>query len=146
MQYRTAHPLRRTAALITAGALTGIGLITVASPADAATRGCRSVQPGSGFYEAGLVASEMLTVPVSSRCTTISVKDITDPANPADHCATFKVGYFPAEAEAEYTDTVLACSTGGEVVLATAVPDGMPYRVFYKIDYLGQSLRYTIRH
>jgi hypothetical protein len=143
MQYRTAH---RTTALIGTAALAATALVTVAGPAGAAAPGCRSVRPQPGFYAAGRVASELLTVPAGARCTTISVRAVTDPAHPADHCATFLVGFFPAEAESAYTTPVRACSTGRDVVLATAVPDGMPYRVLYEIDYLGQSLRYTVRH
>jgi hypothetical protein len=48
-----------------------------------------------------------------------------------------------------YTEPVEACSAapgGAEVILATDVPDGMSYRVIYEIDYLGQNLRYGIRH
>ena len=48
-----------------------------------------------------------------------------------------------------YTEPVEACSPapgGAEVILATDVPDGMIYRVIYEIDYLGQNLRYGIRH
>ena len=41
----------------------------VATPAAAAS-GCRAVRPQNGFYEAGRVASEMLTVPANARCTT----------------------------------------------------------------------------
>jgi hypothetical protein len=146
MQHRTAQLLRRSTVLITAGALAGTALAAVSPSAGAAAPGCRSVRPQSDFYAAGRIASEMLTVPVSARCTTISVSAIIDPANPADHCATFLVGYFPAEGESEYTTPVEACSTGRDVVLATDVPDGMTYRVLYEIDYLGQSLRYKIRH
>lgn len=134
-----------------AGATLAAATPTAAFAADRSTahRGCRSVQPQSDFYEAGRVASEMLTVPASSRCTTISVRAITDPQNPADHCATFLIGFFPSEGEYFYTEPVRACSAGRagpDVVLATDVPDGMTYRVLYEIDYLGQSLQYTIRH
>ena len=135
-------------ALIAAAALATAAVAVIATPA-AAAGGCATVRPQSDFYEAGRVASELITVPDNARCTTISVKNIKDPANPSDHCQTFLVGFFPAEGEYEYTEPVEACSAapgGPEVVLATNVPDGMPYRVLYQIDYLGQSLRYAVRH
>lgn len=139
--------LRRTSTVIAGFALAVAASAVAAAPASAAP-GCRSVHPESDFYAGGRVASELLTVPVSDRCTTISVRNIKDPQNPADHCATFLIGYFPAESEIEYTDPVSACSGPGdpEVVLDTDVPDGIPYRVLYEIDYLGQDLRYVIRH
>ena len=43
-------------------------------------RKCVSVRPDPGFYEGGVVATAVLTVP-HSRCTTISVSHIKDPAN-----------------------------------------------------------------
>ena len=139
--------VHRASTLLASFALAVAATAVAAGPASAAP-GCRSVRPESDFYAGGRVASELLTVPVSDRCTTISVKNIKDPANPADHCATFLIGYFPAEGEIEYTDPVYACSGPGEpeVVLDVDVPDGIPYRVLYEIDYLGQDLRYVIRH
>jgi hypothetical protein len=148
MLHRRKCALRGSSAVIAACALTATGLVATGTSASAAP-GCRAVRPQSEFYEAGRVASELLTVPVSARCTTISVRNIQDPQNPDDHCATFLVGFFPPEAESEYTEPVHACSAGPrgpEVVLATGVPDGTTYRVLYQIDYLGQSLRYTVRH
>ena len=142
---------QRASALLGGVAVMMSAVVMEASPAAAspAGAGCRGVRPTADFYEAGRVASELLTVPTSSRCTTISVKNIKDPRNPSDHCATFLLGFFPAEGEFEYTEPVEACSGGSggrEIVLATDVPDGMPYRVLYQIDYLGQSLRYVIKH
>jgi hypothetical protein len=137
----------RVLSTIAASTVIAAGVLAAAVPAQAAG-GCRAVRPQSGFYEGGRVASEMLTVPVNARCTTISVKNIVDPANPADHCATFLVGFFPPGSDGEYTEPVQACSTGPggpEIVLATAVPDGVDYRVLYNIDYLGQHLRYGVR-
>jgi hypothetical protein len=139
---------RRLAALAAAGALAAAATTTAATPA-AAAPGCRAIRPQSEFYAGGRVASELLTVPGNARCTTISVKNIKDPTNPADNCQTFLIGFFPPSGDPEYTDPVLACSPapgGPEVVLAAGVPDGTSYRVYYQIDYLGQSVRYGIRH
>ncbi|MEV6601559.1 hypothetical protein AB0M36_32600 [Actinoplanes sp. NPDC051346] len=153
MSVHRARLPRRTTVWIAGLALTVTGTVATAAPAVAAPPSdrapCRTVRPQPDFYEGGRVASELLTVPASSRCTTITVRNISDPRNPDDHCATFLLGYFPAEGESEYTEPVLACSdgpTGAEVVLDTAVPDGMPYRVLNEIDYLGQTMRYVIRH
>jgi hypothetical protein len=141
--------LRRIATGVACCALTATGLTVAASQPATAAPGCRAVRPQADFYEGGRVASELLTVPANARCTTISVKNIKDPQNPDDHCQTFLIGFFPADGEEWYTEPVLACSAppgGPEVVLATDVPDGITYRVLYEIDYLGQSLRYGIRH
>lgn len=115
--------------------------------ADAATaHRCDVIRPAPGYYEAGTIASELLTVPDNGRCTTISVLNVRDSANPADRCQTFLVEFLPAEGETTYTDPVEACSPGRRTVLAAGVPDGMPYRVLYRIDYLGQSVRFRVAH
>src|SRR3954464_15486066 len=142
------RPAHRAVTLAALGALAAAGSIAAATPA-AAAPGCSAVRPKKEFYEAGRVASEMLTVPANARCTTISVKNIKDPQDPADNCQTFLIGFFPPEGEYSYTEPVEACSAapgGPEVVLATDVPDGMGYRVAYEIDYLGQNLGSGIRH
>ena len=112
---------------------------------------CVPVWPGNGFYEAGRVASALLTVPLSA-CTTISVSDIRDAANPSDRCQTFLVGFFPSDGtEPTYTEPVTACAVppSTQTVLARNVPDGMVYRVLYNIDYLQpalQQVRYKVWH
>jgi hypothetical protein len=112
---------------------------------------CVSVWPVTEFYEAGRKASFPLTVPASS-CTTISVSDIQDTANPSDRCQTFLVGFFPPDgSEATYTEPVTACSLPSKTrtVLAWQVPDGMVYRILYDIDYLeptSQVVRYKAWH
>jgi hypothetical protein len=75
-------------------------------------RKCASLRPDPGFYEAGVVATEVLTVP-DSRCTTISVSHIKDPANPSDRCQTFYVGFFQTDGTLTYTEPVTACGTDG---------------------------------
>jgi len=103
------------------------------------------------FYEAGRKGSFPLTVPGSS-CTTISVSDIKDTANPSDRCQTFLVGFFPPDgSETTYTEPVTACSVPSKIrtVLASQVPDGMVYRILYNIDYLeptSQVVRYKAWH
>ena len=108
-------------------------------------RKCVSLRPGPGFYEAGVVATEVLTVP-DSRCTTISVSHIKDPANPSDRCQTFFVGFFPlVDGSLTYTEPVTACGPH-RTVLARNVPNGTEYIVLYYIDYLGQDIRFRVHH
>ncbi|HEX6074090.1 MAG TPA: hypothetical protein VFZ32_02375 [Micromonosporaceae bacterium] len=111
--------------------------------------GCDVVKPRLDGYEAGRVSTELLTVPSNPNCTTIAVRNIKDPGNPGDHCATFLIQFPQSDGEAIYTDPVTACSRGphGPVtILATNVPDGTDYRVIYDIDYLIQGLKFWILH
>lgn len=108
-------------------------------------RKCVSLRPDFGFYEAGRVATEVLTVP-NSRCTTISVSHIKDPANPSDRCQTFLVAFFPlVDKELTYTEPVTACGPH-RTVLASDVPNGTRYMVLYDIDYLEQAIRFRVHH
>ena len=107
-------------------------------------RKCASLRPGPGFYEAGRVATEVLTVP-DSRCTTISVAHIKDPANPSDRCQTFLVGLFQPDGTLTYTEPVTACGPH-RTVLASNVPNGTEYIVLYQIDYLQQRIRFRVHH
>jgi hypothetical protein len=107
---------------------------------------CVSVQPEAGFYEGGRVGTEVLTVP-DSRCRTISVSHIKDPANPSDRCQTFLVGFYPLgeDGSLTYTEPVTACG-GHRTVLARNVPDGTDYIVLYDIDYLEQRIQFRVHH
>lgn len=108
-------------------------------------RGCVSVRPDLGFYEAGRVATEILTVP-NSRCRTISVSRIKDPANPSDRCQTFLVGFYPlVDGSLTYTEPVTACGRH-RTVLARNVPNGTQYIVLYNVDYLEQRIRFRVHH
>jgi hypothetical protein len=108
-------------------------------------RTCVSIQPGAGFYEAGRVATEILTVP-SSRCRTISVSHIKDPANPSDRCQTFLVGFYPlVDGSLTYTEPVTACGRH-RTTLARNVPDGTRYIVLYNVDYLEQRIQFRVHH
>lgn len=125
---------------------------TAAAPANAGPkpRGeCQVVKPRLEFYEAGRVATELLTVPNNPNCTTIGVRNIKDPGHPGDHCATFLIQFLPPDGDATYTEPVNACSRGPHgplTILATDVPDGTNYRVIYDIDYFIQSLKFWILH
>ncbi|GGN94881.1 hypothetical protein GCM10010112_84610 [Actinoplanes lobatus] len=108
-------------------------------------RKCASVQPEAGFYEGGRVGTEVLTVP-DSRCRTISVSHIVDPANPSDRCQTFLVGFYPpVDGSLTYTEPVTACGRQ-RTVLARNVPDGTEYIVLYDIDYLEQRIHFRVHH
>jgi hypothetical protein len=114
-------------------------------------RECVPVRPVAEFYAAGRVASFPLTVSRSA-CSTISVSHIKDPANRSDRCQTFLVGFFPADgSEATYTEPLTACSTPprSRTVLASNVPNGTVYRIFYNVDYIEpniQVVRYKAWH
>lgn len=140
---------RLTYALTVLAAILSTALVPAAASATGhhshAHRKCVSVQPGIGFYEAGRVATEVLTVP-GSRCRTISVSHIKDPANPADRCQTFLVGFYPlVDGSLTYTEPVTACGRH-RTVLARNVPDGTEYIVLYDIDYLEQRIEFRVRH
>ncbi len=116
--------------------------LTAARPSPA-HRGCVPIRPKAGFYEAGRVGTEELTTPIS-RCTTISVSDIVDPANPADRCQTFRVGLWPlVDGSLTYTEPVTACG-GDRTVLARNVPDNAKFLVLYDVDYIDPDIQ-TVR-
>ena len=106
---------------------------------------CVPIGPGDGFYEAGRVASAELRTPTSG-CTTISVSNVWDAANPTDRCQTFLVGFWPVvDGSLTYTEPVTACG-GHRTVLARNVPNNAHYIVIYDIDYLEQNVEFRIWH
>jgi hypothetical protein len=123
------------------------GTLTAArrSPAHS---GCVPTRPQPGFYEAGRVGTAELTTP-TSRCTTISVSDILDPARPADRCQTFRVGFWPlVDGSLTYTEPLTACG-GHRTVLARNVPDNARYLVLYDVDYIDpdiQTVEFKVWH
>jgi hypothetical protein len=132
--------------------IVGTALASVSAASASATHHqCVPVRPVADFYEAGRVASKPITVPRSS-CTTISVSNIRDAANPSDRCQTFLVGFFPADgSEATYTEPVTACAVppSTRTVLASNVPNGAVYRILYNVDYIDpapQQVHYKIWH
>jgi hypothetical protein len=106
---------------------------------------CVSTAPGDGFYEAGRVASAELRTPTSG-CTTISVSNVRDPANPTDVCQTFLVALWPlVDGSLTYTQPVTACG-GQRTVLTRNVRNNAHYMVIYDIDYLEQDMEFRIWH
>jgi hypothetical protein len=120
--------------------------LTAAPPS--APRGCVPIRPATGFYEGGRVGTEELSTP-KSRCSTISVSHVEDPANPEDRCQTFLVGFWPlVDGSLTYTEPVTACGTS-RTVLARSVPDNARYLVLYDIDYMDpqiQTVRFKVWH
>ena len=139
-------------ATATAAVLFGTALMPTAATAHPTDRQrCTPVRSTVGFYEAGVVATEEMTVPANPRCTTISVSHIRDPRVPGDHCQTFYVGFWPVGSDGSltYTDRIEACAAPGDkpVVIATNVPDGARFIVLYQIDYNDpevQNIRFSI--
>jgi hypothetical protein len=121
--------------------------LTVAKPSPA-QRQCVPIRPHTGFYEAARVATEELTTPIS-RCSTISVSHIVDPANPADRCQTFLIGFWPlVDGSLTYTEPVTACG-GRRTVLARNVPDNADYLVVYDVEYIDpeiQTVKFKVWH
>ena len=144
--------MTRTAGIALALAVAGTAALVPATAAAAhtPTRGaCAPARPGPGFYAAGRIASEPVTVPASP-CTTIAVSHIRDAGDPTDRCQTFLLAFLdPSGGDPTYSEPVRACSPTPRhrTVLATDVPDGTVFRVLYEIDYLEpepQTVRYTV--
>ena len=127
-----------------------LGMVVSGSPAAAGAEasatpghgGCAPIRPETSFYAGGRVGTEELSTPVS-RCTTISVSHISDPANPADRCQTFLVGFWPLiDGSLTYTEPVTACR-GHRTVLARNVPDNARYLVLYNVDYIEPHIQHV---
>ncbi|BBH67802.1 hypothetical protein ACTI_44870 [Actinoplanes sp. OR16] len=134
---------------ILAMAFTAVLIPTAASASGTGhhgNRGCVSVRPEPGFYAGGRVGTAVLTVP-DSRCSTISVSHVKDPANPSDRCQTFLLGFYPLgeDGSLTYTEPVTACGRHS-TVLARNVPDGTEYIVLYDVDYLEQRIQFRVQH
>ena len=110
--------------------------------------GCVPIRPEIGFYAAGRVGSDQLTTP-TSRCTTISVSNVRDPANRADRCQTFRLGFWPPDdGSLTYTEPVTACGRH-RTVLARNVPNDARYLVIYDVDYIDpviQTVKFRVWH
>lgn len=107
--------------------------MTALTPASAsAAPVCVSTTPARDFYAAGRIASKPITDD-NSRCTTISVSDIRDAADPADTCQTFLVTIGSLS-----SDLVEACA-GTRTVLAYDIPAGTTFRILYQVDYIDPA-------
>jgi hypothetical protein len=120
-------------------------------PPTANANACVPFRATGGFYEAATIGTEELTTP-TSRCTTISVSDVEDPASraPTDTCGSFRVGFWPLtdNGSLTYTEPVIACSSF-RTVLARNVPNNARYLVIYDVEYIEptvQNLTFRIWH
>jgi len=122
-------------------------LVLPASSASAYT--CRVQSAVSAGSEAGWVYSSIYYVPNTSvsACKDINVRNIQNQTVPSDHCATFKVQFFPTWGDPYYGTPKLACSTGSNgtiVPIATNVLDGTKYRIWYSLEGNFQAHNYQI--
>lgn len=145
-----------------AGIAVVVGLVAAPAPSvNAATRSCHVFNATNDWYEAGQQASKQYTVPSSSQCLDINVRNIknNDPAiattDAKKYCATFKVAMYPSDTTKPiyYSTPKYVCSkdpsssssTNGPVmVLATDVKNGTKYRVLYKITNQATTISYQI--
>ncbi|MDR6320490.1 hypothetical protein [Actinoplanes couchii] len=114
-------------------AATVAALVTlVPTSASAAPQRCVAAAPTPDFYAAGRISTTPVT-DTNSRCTTISISDVRDTADPSDTCQTFLVAVGSL-----YSDPVEACA-GTRTVLATGIPAGARFRVLYQVDYIDPA-------
>lgn len=144
------------------GLATVIGLtVAPTSDAGAAARECHAFTPATDWYEGGFFASKQYTVPSSSECLDINVRNIknSDPAiattDPNKYCTTFKVAMYPSdktkpiyyskEKRACSKDPSTSSSTNGPVVpIATNVINGTKYRILHKATNLDKKVTYQV--
>jgi hypothetical protein len=126
------------------------GAISFALPASsAAAFTCRVQSATSAGSEAGWVYSSIYYVPNASvsGCNDINVRNIQNQTVPSDHCATFKVQFFPTWGQPYYGTTKTVCSTGSNgpiVPIATDVLNGTKYRIWYSLEGNFQAHTYQI--
>jgi hypothetical protein len=126
------------------------GAIGLALPAgNAAAFTCRVQSATSAGSEAGWVYSSTYYVPNASvsGCKDINVRNIQNQTVADDHCATFKVQFFPTWGQPYYGTTKTVCSTGSNgpiVPIATDVLNGTKYRIWYNLEGNFQAHTYQI--
>lgn len=113
------------------------------------------------WYEGGFFISPEYTVPSSSECLDINIRNVknSDPAiaatDPDKYCTTFKVAMYPQDKTKPvyYSKEKRVCSkdpsssssTNGPVVpIATAVKNGTKYRVLHKATDLEKRVTYQV--
>jgi len=126
------------------------GAISLAVPtASASAYTCRVQNATSAGSEAGWVHSSTYYVPNTSvsACKDINVRNIQNQQVAGDHCATFKVQFFPTSGQPYYGKAKQVCSkgsTGPVVPIATNVLDGTKYRIWYSLEGNFQAHTYQI--
>lgn len=124
-----------------------IGITLPAGSASAYT--CRVQSAASAGSEAGWVYSSIYYVPNTSvsTCKDINVRNIQNQLVASDHCATFKVQFFPTSSQPYYSTAKQACSNGSNgpiVPIVTNVLDGTKYRIWYSLEGNYQAHTYQI--
>lgn len=123
-------------------------VIAVALPAEsAAALSCHVFTAEAAGYEAGMVYSKTYYVPSWSQCKDINIRNVQNQQVSSDHCATFKVQFFPTWGDPYYGTAKKVCSTGpqGPVVpIATNVKDGTKYRIWYNVENTAWRHTYQI--
>jgi hypothetical protein len=143
---------RRTKKLLTGVAAVGLlaGAIGFALPVGSASAyTCRVQSATSAGSEAGWVYSSSYHVPNTSvsACKDINVRNIQNQLVASDHCATFKVQFFPTWGQPYYGTAKYVCSNGSNgpiVPIATNVLDGTKYRIWYSLEGSFQAHTYQI--
>ena len=126
------------------------GAISLALPAgSAAAFTCRVQTATSAGSEANWVYSSTYYVPNASvsGCKDINVRNIQNQTVANDHCATFKVQFFPTWGQPYYGTTKTVCSSGSNgpiVPIATDVLNGTKYRIWYNLEGNFQAHTYQI--
>lgn len=122
----------KTSTGILAAAATAATIVLVPTSASAAPQRCVSAAPTPDFYAAGRISTTPVT-DTNRRCTSISISDVRDTADPSDTCQTFLVAIGSL-----YSDPVEACA-GTRTVLATGIPAGAQFRILYQVDYIDPA-------
>jgi hypothetical protein len=125
------------------------GVVAVLPAASASAVSCRVQTAQSAGYAAGAVYSKIYYVPGASvsGCKDINVRNIQNLQVAGDHCATFKVQFFPTWGDPYYGKPKTVCSKGpnGPVVpIATNVINGTKYRIWHNVENLDWTHRYQI--
>jgi hypothetical protein len=94
----------------------------------------------------GMAYSKTYRVPNASEssCKDINIRNVQNQQVPSDHCATFRVQFFPTWGKPYYGKAKTVCSNGAKgaiVPIATNVLSGTKYRVWHNIE--GQALTHT---
>jgi hypothetical protein len=129
----------------------------------AAKRDCRvtSSTTKAAWYEGGFFTSKEYTVPSTSECLDINIRNVknTDPTIDADdpdkYCSYFKVAMYPSDVTKPvyYSKEKRVCSqdpssssqTNGPVIpIATSVKNGTKYRILHKATDLKKRVSYQI--
>lgn len=124
------------------------GALALALPvASAAALSCHVFNAEPAGYEAGMVYSKTYYVPSWSQCKDINIRNVQNQQVASDHCATFKVQFFPTWGDPYYGKSKTVCSKGpnGPVVpIATDVKNGTKYRIWYNVENISWRHSYQI--